>query len=287
MICAHGGPCGPLVANRTGLERGISMRRVTLAVLATLLGGTAWAAGNDQVGEMVSIPAGDFTMGDSVGDGSREELPLHRVHIKAFKMGAREVTFEQYDAYVKAVGDASVKNNTHLNSTFPDDNGWGRGRRPVINVSWEEAHLYMEWLGQQTGQKYRLPTEAEFEYAARAGSKTNFPWGNTFSSANANGAGKSQLGKTTETGSFAPNKFGLYDMVGNVNEWVEDCYHDSYVGAPTDGSAWTVGETCSGRRVSRGGSWNSDVTNLRVSQRNGINITSRNGNLGFRIVQVE
>lgn len=263
------------------------MQRATLAILAALLSGVALSASNDQIGEMVSIKAGEFMMGDSVGDGSREEKPVHKVQIKAFKMGAREVTFDQYDAYARSVGDAASKNNDHLNSNLPDDNGWGRGKRPAINISWEEAHMYIEWLNKQTGQKFRLPTEAEWEYAARAGAATNFPWGNKFSDTNANGSSASPLGKTSEVGMFPPNKFGLYDMVGNVSEWVEDCYHDSYLGAPTDGSAWVVGETCSGRRISRGGSWYSDFTNLRVSQRNGINITSRNGNLGFRLAQDE
>jgi formylglycine-generating enzyme required for sulfatase activity len=263
------------------------MQRATLAIVAALLSGAALSAGNDQVGVMVSIPAGEFMMGDSVGDGSAEEKPLRKVQIKAFKLGAREVTFDQYDAYVKAVGEAAVKNNTHMNSHFPEDSHWGRGQRPVVNVSWEEAHMYAEWLGKQTGQKFRLPSEAEWEYAARAGTTTNFPWGNQFSSTQAHGASASPLGKTAVVGSYPPNKFGLYDMTGNVNEWVEDCYHENYAGAPTDGSAWTVGATCSGYRVSRGGSWNSDFTSLRVSQRNGINITSRNGGLGFRLAQDE
>lgn len=261
------------------------MNRATWAVLAMLASGAAAAAGNDQIGAMVDIPAGEFMMGDSVGDGSRDEKPVHKVQIKAFRLGAREVTMEQYDTYVRAVGDAASKNNDHLNSNLPEDNGWGRGKLPAINISWEEAHLYIEWLNKQTGQKFRLPSEAEWEYAARAGTRTNFPWGNKFVKENANGNGSSPLGKPAEVGSYPPNKFGLYDMVGNVNEWVEDCYHNSYEGAPADGSAWTVGATCSGRRVSRGGSWYSDFTNLRVSQRNGVNITSRNGNLGFRLAQ--
>lgn len=261
------------------------MKRATLAMLAVLIGGTASSAGSDQIGVMVDIPGGEFMMGDSVGDGSRDETPVHKVQIKPFRMGAREVTMDQYDAYVRSVGDAATKNNDHLNQVMLEDNGWGRGQRPAINVSWEEAHMYIEWLNKQTGRKFRLPSEAEWEYAARAGAQTNYPWGNQFSAANANGNSKSALGKTAEVGSFPPNKFGLFDMVGNVNEWVEDCYHDSYAGAPGDGSAWTVGPTCSGRRISRGGSWYSDLTNLRVSQRNGVNITSRNGNLGFRLAE--
>jgi len=263
------------------------MKIASLAILSVLMSGLASAASLDQVGQMVSIPAGEFRMGDSIGDGSKDEKPVHAVRIKAFKLAAREVTFEQYDVFAQEAADALKANNDHFNAALPDDNGWGRGKRPVLNVSWDEARQYIAWLNKKTGQKFRLPTEAEWEYAARAGTTTNFPWGNKFSTANANGMSTSPLGKTSEVGSFPPNKFGLYDMVGNVNEWVEDCYHESYVGAPADGSAWTVGETCSGRRISRGGSWYSDSTNLRVSQRNGVNITSRNGNLGFRLAQDE
>ncbi len=235
------------------------------------------------VGKMVDIPAGVYRMGDSVGDGSRDEKPVHVVNIKAFRLGAYEVTFDEYDVYARAIDGIGAVKNDHFVSTLPDDNGWGRGNRPVFNVSWDEAQGYITWLNKQTGRRFRLPTESEWEYAARAGTVTNYPWGAKFASAQANGA--NSVKKTTPVGQYPANQFGLFDMIGNVYEWVEDCYHDGYVGAPTDGSAWLENADCSGRRISRGGSWGSDVTNLRVSNHFAVNITSRNGSLGFRLAE--
>ena len=136
--------------------------------------------------------------------------------------------------------------------------GWGRGRRPVINVSWNDAQDYVEWLSAQTGHAYRLLSEAEWEYVARAGSSTTYSWGNDIGSNRANchriaGANGTRDDQTAPVGSFAANAFGVHDMHGNVYEWVEDCWNASYAGAPTDGSAWRSGE-CE-RRVLRGGSW--------------------------------
>ena len=269
------------------------MKTTSVIFLSALVGGVAFAGESASIkntvptkpiiGNMVDIPAGEFLMGDSVGDGSIDEKPVHRVNIKAFRLGATEVTFEQYDIYAHAIADAAPKNNDHFVSNLPDDNGWGRGNRPVFNISWDEAQGYITWLNQQTGRRFRLPTEAEWEYAARAGTTTNYPWGNAFSSAQANGA--NALKQTAPVAQYPANKFGLYDMVGNVYEWVQDCYHSGYVGAPTDGSAWTANADCSGRRITRGGSWGSDVINLRLSNHYAVNITSRNGNLGFRLAE--
>jgi formylglycine-generating enzyme required for sulfatase activity len=164
------------------------------------------------------------------------------------------LTFAEWDACV-AHGDCVP----HIS-----DSGWGRGRRPAINVSWYDAQSYVAWLSRITGKEYRLLSEAEYEYAARAGTQTAYPWGDKIGKNNANcvECGSQWDGKqTAPVGSFAANGFGLYDMVGNVIEWVEDCYQDSYNGAPVDGAAWTGGD-CRGRVV-RGGSYGSAADSLR------------------------
>ena len=196
--------------------------------------------------EMVAIPGGSFRMGDLSGDGRDWEGPVHVVTIAPFEMGKYEVTFSQWDACVADGGCSHV----------PDDEGWGRGNRPVINVSWDDVQGFIAWLNTKTGGGYRLPTESEWEYAARAGSESKYSWGNELGSNRAN-CDKEYCGdrweKTAPVGAFASNAWGLHDMHGNVWEWVEDCWNDSYVGAPGDGSAWRSG-SCS-QRVIRGGSW--------------------------------
>src|SRR5262249_4374646 len=152
--------------------------------------------------------------------------------------------------------------------------GWGRGRLPVINVNWDDAASYLNWLSRKTGKRYRLLSEAEREYVARAGATTAFWWGNSISPAQANYDGNyiydggpkgESRHKTVSVDSFQPNAWGLYQMHGNVREWIEDCYHESYVGAPSDGSAWTSG-ACS-QRVLRGGAWNFFPKDLRSASR--------------------
>jgi formylglycine-generating enzyme required for sulfatase activity len=170
--------------------------------------------------ELAVISPGTFMMGDE--DGQHEVRIAHR-----FAVGRYPVTFEEYDRFAAETGRGQ-----------PKDQKWGRGRRPVINVSWNDAKDYVAWLSQQTNQPYRLLSEAEWEYACRAGTTTRYSWGNdppTPEQANFMG----DIGKTTEVGSYPPNPWGLYDMHGNVWEWVEDCWNDSYKGAPSDGSAWT------------------------------------------------
>jgi formylglycine-generating enzyme required for sulfatase activity len=162
--------------------------------------------------EMVWIPAGSFRMGDLQGGGNKDEKPIHQVSVDRFAMGRYEVTFAEYDKFAQATGREK-----------PSDEGWGRGNRPVINVSWHEATAYAKWLSQQTGQQYRLPTEAEWEYAARAGKTTKYWWGNQIGSNKANCSNSScgdRLKYTAPVGSFAPNPFKLYDTAGNVWEWV-------------------------------------------------------------------
>jgi formylglycine-generating enzyme required for sulfatase activity len=211
--------------------------------------------------EMVVIPAGSFTMGSSQDEPGHQltEGPQHNVMIaKPFAVSKFEVTFAGWDACA-AHGDCIA----HV-----DDHGWGRDRRPVINVSWDDAQRYVTWLSKITGKTYRLLTEAEYEYAARAGTQTAYPWGDDLGSNNANCAGcgsRWDASQTAPVGSFAPNRFGLYDMVGNVWEWVQDCLHEDYNRAPVDGSAWMTGD-CGHHRL-RGGSWASVADEIRSANR--------------------
>ena len=164
------------------------------------------------------------------------------------------------------------------------DSGYGRDTKPVINVSWDDAQTYVAWLSKMTGRPYRLLTEAEWEYAARAGTTTAYYLGDDIGkgNANCNGCGSQWDGKqTSPVGSFAANQFGLYDMAGNVWQWVQDCYHADYNGAPTDGSAWTSGDC--GNRVVRGGSWFDVPLNLRAAVRSRGTTDVRGNGLGFRV----
>jgi formylglycine-generating enzyme required for sulfatase activity len=225
--------------------------------------------------EMVVIPAGSFAMGSPDSEQGRfdNEGPQHRVNIASFALGKYAVTFAEWDACVAAGG------CTHK----PSDEGWGRGNRPVININWHDAREYVLWLKRQTGKSYRLPSEAEWEYAARAGTATSRYWGDGLAQAcgyaNAhdetsrvnNKLSRESLScddghaNTAPVGSFKPNAFGLHDMLGNVLQWVDDCLHDDYKGAPDDGSAWLGGE-CKDRML-RGGSWASGGRTVRSAAR--------------------
>ena len=267
----------------------------------------------DYCPDMVVVPAGTFEMGSLVADGQRavtgeipsatfdepavridrnshtKESPHHQVTIaKPFAVSKFELTFAEWDVCVAAGG---------CNGYRPSDASWGRGERPVIYVSWEDAQQYVAWLSKVTGKTYRLLTEAEYEYTARAGTTTEYPWGDNIGTNNAHclGCGSewdnhqqtAPVGSFTANGfvgSFAPNKFGLYDMVGNVWEWVEDCYHLNYQGAPGDGSAWTASGTCS-NHVVRGGSWNNSPANLRSAARDWTSPVNRSYHLGFRVAR--
>ena len=248
--------------------------------------------------EMVVIPAGSFLMGTLVQMTIERRLararwrpsrarwrssnePQHEVIIaKPFAIGKYPVTFEEYDRFAQA-----------MNRRLPQDHRWGRGHRPVINVSWDDAVTYCQWLSKQTGKRYRLPTEAEWEYAARAGTETKYWWGNEIGKnrANCKGCGSQwDNTKTAPVGSFEPNPLGLYDTSGNVEEWVQDCWHDNYEGAPTDGSAWESGN-CD-KRVLRGGSWNNFLNMIYSTYR--IGCEPKNGfikvgyvDVGFRIAR--
>jgi formylglycine-generating enzyme required for sulfatase activity len=242
--------------------------------------------------EMVEIPAGEFWMGS--GDGDREahdsEKPRRKVTIsKPFFIGKYEVTFDEYEQFAYAKG-----------YPLPSDQGWGQGRLPVINVSWEEAVAYAEWLSKMTGKQYRLPSEAEWEYAARAGNETTRFWGDDPDQAcryaNVGDQSYRQAGYngeihncndgyvyTAEVGSFIANELGLYDMLGNVWEWVQNSWHANYEGAPVDASAWE--EKDGGSRVLRGGSWTGGPLWLRAASRFGDHPPYGFDNVGFRLAR--
>jgi formylglycine-generating enzyme required for sulfatase activity len=223
--------------------------------------------------EMVVVPSGDFEMGSS---DTRYEKPMHRVVIaKPFAIGRREVTFAEWDACL-AAGGCKMR---------PDDQGWGRGNRPVINVSWDDAKLFVQWLSQRSGKPYRLPSEAEWEYAARAGAATAFWWGRERGEGRANCSDCSArpAGQSSPVGSFRPNAFGLYDTAGNAAEWVEDCWNESYQGAPRDGSAWLNGQC--GLRVLRGGSFSGKADLARSAARFRYDRDVRYYANGFRVVR--
>jgi len=218
--------------------------------------------------EMVVIGAGRFMMG---GQGDSDEQALHEVSIKDFAMGRYEVTFAEYDRFAEATGHQK-----------PDDNGWGRGNRPVINVSQSDALAYTQWLSQQTGKQYRLPTEAQWEYAARAGTDTQYWWGNELLSNQANcyRCGSQWDNKqTAPIGTFAPNAFGLNDTLGNVWEWTCSAYSYQYNGKE---------QSCQTQQqlgVIRGGAWNDQPKHLRAADRYKKWTDYHNYDLGFRLAR--
>ncbi|MCI4665787.1 MAG: formylglycine-generating enzyme family protein [Neomegalonema sp.] len=219
--------------------------------------------------EMVVIPEGEFMMGSPVDEPGRrgDESPQHLVRIaNRFALGKYAVTFDEFDAYCAATGVLKRW-----------DEGWGRGRRPVIHVSCDEAQGYCTWLSEQSGAEYRLPSEAEWEYACRAGTETPFWWGSEITSDQANynanfvyeggGAKGVNRAKTVpvDLKEFKANPFGLHQMLGNVWEWCADAWNDNYQGAPDDGSAWMSGATYAA--VLRGGAWNNYSVTLRSAAR--------------------
>lgn len=275
-----------------------------------------------QTPSMVVIPTGNFQMGAPDNEVGREddETPQHEVTIgKGFALSRTSVTVGQFREFVRAsgyqpdsvkLGGASVYDEG--TGAMRDDTsaGWqddyaGRNadnRMPVVNVSWNDAKAYVDWLSQRTGKTYRLPSEAEFEYALRAGTTSRYWWGDGTPSSkveNLTGSGdRSPSGRRwsnafqgyrdgywgpAPAGSFAPNAFGLYDIDGNVSEWVQDCWHDSYLRAPRDGSAW-VNPGC-GSRVVRGGSWGSSPEQVRSAYRQGADASVRSGRVGFRVLR--
>ena len=259
---------------------------------------------------MVRVPGGSFQMGDASATAKADEKPVHSVAVPAFAAGKFEVTYGEYAAFAAATGHEPV---TGCLTDRKADRGWGfdpdaswrdpgyplTDRQPVVCVSWADADAYAQWLAKRTGKPYRLLSEAEWEYAARAGTTTQFWWGDKADDlcAYANG-GELAMQKrfpswpaaqcddgyadTAPVGSYRPNAFGLYDMAGNAWEWTQDCYAPSYDPQPRDGSAYTGGGCA--HRVLRGGSWGWGVVDLRSSQRNGqLPPTIHGGDIGFRV----
>jgi len=223
--------------------------------------------------EMVKLDSASYFRGDNAGDD--DEIPAMPINIKAFAIGSHEITFEQYDQFC---------DDTKL--PRPDDQEWGRGSRPVMNVSWKDAVAYTQWLSRKTGKVYRLPTDAEWEYAARAGTVTRFWWGNKTDIAMANCEGCESIWsgeKTAPVGRFPANSFGLYDTAGNVFEWVSDCYHNTFEHAPKDGTA--LDKPGCGKRVIRGGAWSFPAKESRSANRWRDFPTRRSDDTGFRVVR--
>lgn len=275
-----------------------------------------------QTPSMVVIPTGSFQMGAPDGEAGRQdaETPQHEVSVaKGYALSRTSITVGQFRDFVRAsgyqpdsvkLGGASVYDESTGAMRDDADAGWqtdyvghsADSRLPVVNVSWDDAKAYVEWLSQRTGKTYRLPSEAEFEYALRGGTTTRYWWGEgapTSKVENLTGSGdRSPSGRRWSNAfagyrdgywgpapvmNFAANPFGLYDIDGNVSEWVQDCWHDSYLRAPRDGSAW-VNPGC-GVRVVRGGSWGSSPDQVRSAYRQGADASVRSGRVGFRVLR--
>jgi len=228
--------------------------------------------------ELVAIPSGVFERGSPPGELGHHasEGPVTRVAIRrSFAIGRYPVTFGEWDQCLR---DGACRHK-------PNDRGWGRGTGPVFYVSWNDVQDYIAWLGTKTGKAYRLPSEAEWEYAARAGTRTAYSWGDAVGRKMANCKGCSEYAseRTTPVGSFSPNRFNLFDMHGNVWQWVADCWNASYAGAPVDGSPWLNGEC--GKAVVRGGAWGLSPDDIRSARREGDNKDLRSGRRGFRVAR--
>ena len=239
--------------------------------------------------DMAELPAGAFVMGAPINEAARtpEEGPQVTVTLRRpFALGAREVTFDEWDACVAAGGCRRYR---------PRDAGWGRGRKPVINVSYEDALDYIAWLSSRTGRRYRLPSESEWEFAARAGAQTPFNTGDTITAAQANYHGEYPYGtapgryrrRTANTGSFAPNAFGLYDVHGNVWEWTADCWRPTHEGAPLDGRPVdsSIAQDDCEARVIKGGAWNAGAWRARAGYRRAAAAKARDFATGFRVAR--
>jgi formylglycine-generating enzyme required for sulfatase activity len=273
----------------------------------------------------VTIPAGTFRMGDLSGNGSADERPVHEVRLRGFALGRHEVSIGEFRRFVVATGyrtdaERNVGHEGCYGRRARDGAPWEEGRgwiagltwqapgypvseqHPVACVSWNDVQAYLDWLRRSTGRRFRLPSEAEWEYAARAGSQAVYPWGDDpdagCTEANGRdltpwpdgGAWEARLEchdghfSPAPVGSYAANRFGLHEMIGNLSEWVQDCRHDSYDGAPADGSAWEQGGDCSSRLV-RGGTFVYGPPGLRSANRTWSEPTYRVWYQGFRVVE--
>src|SRR5262249_41433639 len=217
--------------------------------------------------EMVSIPGGTFAMGS---EDDPSEKPMHRVTIKPFAIGKFPITVREWNACVAA------KSCTYVPT--------GKDDAPVANLSWADAHQFVEWLSKVTQKRFRLPSEAEWEYAARAGTRTKFWWGDQLQADMANCKGCNQpydASQPLKVGSFKPNSFGLYDMGGNIHQWVADCWHKNYQGAPADGAPWVENDCLT--HVMRSGSWKNDPSYVRPSSRDQYDAGVRYPTHGLRV----
>lgn len=225
--------------------------------------------------ELVVVPPGKFMMGAKGID--KHEIPVHQVTIaKTFAIGVFEVTFDEWAVCLKEKGC----------KRWPDDHKWGRGRRPVINLYYSEILQYLDWISKKTGKTYRLPSEAEWEYAARGGTSTQYWWGDEVGRGHANcrGCGTHWSGRlSAPVGSLKPNPFGLYDTAGNVWDYVADCWNPTHLGAPADGSARTEGRC--GERVTKGGSWYYFSKLSRPAYRYKNDVRIKSYNIGFRVLR--
>lgn len=232
--------------------------------------------GGQQGPLLIQLPATNYSMGRPDSAPHYDERPQREVSIPAFMISQHETTFDDFDMFTDAT------NKPRIN-----DKGWGRGKRPVIHVSWQDAVDYTIWLSNQTRAKYRLPSEAEWEYAASGNQSSLYWWGYKIGHNNANcwGCGSPfDAIKTAPIGNFKPNPFGLFDTAGNVLEWVLDCHHVNYKNAPNDHQPWLLGGDCS-RRIVRGGSFTNPPDNLRTTKRAAVAFDEKRDNIGFRIVR--
>ncbi|MBI3069421.1 MAG: SUMF1/EgtB/PvdO family nonheme iron enzyme [Betaproteobacteria bacterium] len=277
LILKPGTPAPATMAASAGGSAQQSFRGLDRAARPERLSPGASFRDCERCPEMVVVPTGAFTMGSPGAEPDRHpsEGPQHEVAFaRAFAVGRFEVTFEEWEACLLDGGC----------DRWPSDQGWGRGKRPVIDVNWEDATRYAAWLSRRTGKPYRLLSEAEWEYAARAGATTARPWGTEIGTArgNCSGCGGADGGRrTTPAGSFAANRWGLSDMLGNAWEWVADCRNPTYEGAPADGTAWVTGDCA--LRMLRGGSWVTAPRGVRSATRAYFPAARRDVNIGFRV----
>lgn len=226
----------------------------------------------DECDEIVVLQGGAFRMGTK---NSKSEVQ-HRVNIQPFAIAVQPVTFKQWSICVEDGGCEFA----------PEDHGWGQEDRPVIGLSWNDAQQYVRWISEKAGREYRLPSEAEWEYAARAGTTSPYWWGWDIDGEHANckGCGEDMQMQTVSVAAFPPNPWGLYDLSGNSAEWVQDCWHQSYQGAPQDGSAWMRGGDCN-YHVLRGGYFGSSADDVRTASRSRYDTDVRYYANGFRVAR--
>lgn len=293
---------------------------ITNAIIATVAASCAWPAATafaqvapqstppepgtvfqdcETCPEMVVIPPGSFMMGSEKNPVIRDlaimelERPVHVVTIKySYAVGRYPVTFDEWDACVDDGGCDGYRPD-HIGWRGHEEPGWGRGTRPVFRVNYVDIQPYLKWLNTKTGGGYRLLSEAEWEYMARAGTTTEYNTGDTITqkqakfldpeTSYARKEGNWKI-KMVPVGSFPPNAFGIYDTHGGIIERVQDCWHPNYDGAPTDGTAWIDGGDCD-RRSTRGGGWNSKIRGLRIARRYGYPIQQRSVSYGFRVAK--